>query len=102
MPEMTLLEAAEILETKYHINGPVNVVTDELYARATACDYLRKIASREYAPVVHAHWVFGSTRGHSWMKCSKCLVSQSGQTATFTYFPSCGALMGKDDSHEAD
>ena len=40
-----------------------------------------------------AHWVFGSTMGHSWMKCSRCLVSQDGQTAVFGYCPNCGARM---------
>ena len=40
-----------------------------------------------------AKWEFGETMGHSWMKCSRCLVSQSGQTACYTYCPSCGAKM---------
>lgn len=44
-------------------------------------------------PVRHGHWVFGNTLGHSWMKCSECLVSQNGQTATYTYCPNCGARM---------
>ena len=38
-------------------------------------------------------WIFGSTLGHSWMKCSECCVSQDGQTACFTYCPHCGAKM---------
>jgi len=46
-----------------------------------------------YEPVKHGHWIFGETMGHSWMKCSECCVSQSGQTATFTYCPNCGARM---------
>jgi len=44
-------------------------------------------------PVKHGHWIFGQTMGHSWMKCSECCVSQSGQTATFTYCSNCGAKM---------
>lgn len=40
-----------------------------------------------------AHWVFGNTMGHSWMKCSECCVSQSGQTGCWTYCPNCGAEM---------
>ena len=44
-------------------------------------------------PQKHAHWVFGNTLGHSWMKCSECLVSQDGQTSTWTYCPNCGAVM---------
>lgn len=38
-------------------------------------------------------WIFGSTLGHSWMKCSECCVSQDGQTACFTYCPNCGSKM---------
>lgn len=45
-----------------------------------------------------AHWVFGSTMGHSWMKCSRCLVSQDGQTAVFGYCPNCGARMVNADA----
>ena len=52
-------------------------------------------------PVKHGHWIFGETMGHSWMKCSECCVSQSGQTATFTYCPNCGAKM-QGDSNEQD
>ena len=44
-------------------------------------------------PIKHGRWIFGETKGHSWMKCSECCVSQSGQTATFTYCPNCGADM---------
>lgn len=102
MSNLTPLEAAESLERKAELfPGMADLL---LYAAS----YLRKIAEGEYKQVVHAHWIFGSTQGHSWMKCSNCLVSQSGQTATFTYCPSCGALMnesrdgnshdGKDDS----
>ena len=47
-----------------------------------------------------AHWVFGSTMGHSWMKCSNCLVTQQGQTATFSYCPNCGAEMNEDATYE--
>ena len=38
-------------------------------------------------------WIFGSTMGHSWMKCSECCKSQDGQTLCFTYCPNCGAKM---------
>ncbi len=66
-----------------------------------AAEFIRRVASGELAEVVPAHWVFGHTQGHLWMKCSHCLKSQSGHTATFDYCPNCGALMdGKDDSHE--
>lgn len=38
--------------------------------------------------------------GHSWMKCSHCLVAQQGQTATFSYCPNCGAEMSEDATYE--
>lgn len=46
-------------------------------------------------PVKTAHWVFGETMGHSWMKCSNCCVSQSGQTACWSFCPNCGANMSE-------
>ena len=53
-------------------------------------------------PVRHGRWIWGDTMGHSWMKCSECLVSQSGQTLCFTYCPNCGANMdeGAGEKHE--
>lgn len=44
-------------------------------------------------------WIFGHTLGHSWMKCSECLVSQDGQTACFNYCPNCGAKMEEDNTN---
>lgn len=41
-------------------------------------------------------WIFGSTLGHGWMKCSNCCVSQSGQTSCWSYCPNCGAEMRGD------
>ena len=41
----------------------------------------------------HGRWIFGTTMGHSWMKCSECCKCQSGQTACFTYCPNCGVRM---------
>ena len=43
--------------------------------------------------VRHGRWIFGNSNTSSWMKCSICCKSQSGQTATFSYCPNCGALM---------
>lgn len=51
-------------------------------------------------PVRHGKWIFGTTLGHSWMKCSECCVSQNGQTATFTYCPNCGAKMDAEREEE--
>ena len=49
-----------------------------------------------------AHWVFGSHNGHDWMKCSECLVSQSGWTGVFTYCPNCGAYMNGEVVHDGE
>ena len=54
---------------------------------------LDRVPTVEAEPVKYGSWIFGETKGHSWMKCSECCVSQSGQTATFTYCPNCGAKM---------
>ncbi len=47
-----------------------------------------------------AHWVLGTVNGHCYMKCSSCLKSQDGQTATFNYCPNCGAGMSEDATYE--
>lgn len=52
-----------------------------------------ELPAADVEPVRHGRWIFGHTLGHSWMKCSECLVSQSGQTACFSYCPNCGARM---------
>ncbi len=105
MNEMTAEEVADILEQKYNIQGPAKIVIDELNARAVAVNYLRKIASGEYAPVVHAHWKHYSDIFPP--ECSNCnwdTEDDEYRNDVMTpYCPSCGALMdGKDDSHEAD
>ena len=51
-------------------------------------------------PVRHGKWIFGSTLGHSWMKCSECCVSQDGQTLCFSYCPNCGAKMDEERKEE--
>ena len=54
----------------------------------------------EFAKVRHGRWIFGSTLGHSWMKCSECCKSQDGQTLCFTYCPNCGAKMDAESKEE--
>ena len=51
-------------------------------------------------PARHGKWIFGSTLGHSWMKCSECCVSQDGQTLCFSYCPNCGAKMDAEREEE--
>ncbi len=57
-------------------------------------------ATVEAVPVRHGKWIFGSTLGHSWMKCSECCVSQDGQTLCFSYCPNCGAKMDAERKEE--
>lgn len=78
---------------------------------STPCeDYLMQESLeiiREQVSLIHflkhqrqkGHWVFGSSNGHSWMKCSQCLVSQDGQTACFSFCPNCGASMEEEPEH---
>ena len=67
------------------VRKPFEVPTDDTHGKRP-----------DYCPLKErktAHWVFGNTMGHSWMKCSECCVSQSGQTGCWTYCPNCGAEM---------
>lgn len=115
MPEITPLEAAEKLEYVYMscsekysrraLDAPRN--TDfEYYLQAVRCavTYLRKIASGEYAPVVHGRWITHFEPDIDWIKyrqeCSACHKSINCVSKPF-YCENCGAVMdGKDDSHE--
>ena len=56
-------------------------------------EWLEELPVANVRENVPAHWIFGETMGHPWMKCSSCCVSQEGQTLTFTYCPNCGAYM---------
>lgn len=73
--------------------------TEYIYQRRDLEDLLDYI---DDAPTIKkkAHWVFGVTHGHCWMKCSDCLKAQQGQTATFSYCPNCGAEMSEDATYE--
>ena len=72
---------------------PISIVGEELLELYDERREILKANKRAY-------WVFGSTMGHSWMKCSHCLVAQQGQTATFSYCPNCGAEMNEDATYE--
>lgn len=116
MPDLTPLEATEKLEEVYKSCSEKysRRVSDnpefEKYLSAVriATSYLRQIAAGEYAPVVHAYWIHkdcngAPTENHEavvYAECSNCgheICNIDQETATC---PSCGALMGKDDSHE--
>lgn len=61
----------------------------DTYDKACIIGALEEVPSAQRT----GRWIFGHTLGHSWMKCSECLVSQDGQTACFSYCPNCGAEM---------
>lgn len=92
MPEMTPLEAAERLERKAELfPGMADLL---LYAAS----YLHKIASGEYAPVIHGRWIKRDIFSEDPLECSNC--GNSVSVYGYSHCPSCGALMdGKDDSH---
>jgi hypothetical protein len=58
-----------------------------------AVDDLQYFPTIEAEPVRHGRWIFGHSRTSSWMVCSICRKSQSGQTACFSFCPNCGARM---------
>ena len=60
---------------------------------ALAIEAVNRQPTIEAEPVKSGRWIFGSSNTSSWMKCSVCCKSQSGQTATFSYCPNCGAKM---------
>lgn len=70
-------------------NAPT--VEQECYITGAQWDEFMKEHKRP-----HGEWLFGSTLGHGWMKCSNCCVSQSGQTSCWSYCPNCGADMRKE------
>lgn len=74
---------------------PISIVGEELVDLYEERNKILKAMRNE-----KAHWIFGSTMGHSWMKCNQCLVSQQGQTATFNFCPNCGAKMNEDVEYE--
>jgi hypothetical protein len=82
-------------------NCPLDAYKCQYYNEHTLMEFCERIEDAptvDAEPVKHGHWIFGHTLGHSWMKCSECLVSQAGQTACFSYCPSCGAKMDVSDT----
>lgn len=100
MPEMTPIQAAESMKTlESYI--PENSEPWAQETLKTAASYLRKIAAGEYKPVVHGNWKRQYKSGvivSSGFVCSACDCFGSERETDFC--PRCGALMGKDDSHE--
>ena len=126
MPDLTPLEAAEIMEesarqAKCMIDAPTiffstasqSAGVDRLkkceMAYSLAASLLRAIAAGEYEPVMHAKWKLVSDGTQcNLVKCTHCgrsiavarNVPLDEWRAAKPYCDQCGALMGKDDSHE--
>lgn len=91
MPE--LIDRHDLLKKVYEHPHERERMTDGEWCRK--CIY--EAPKVEAEPVRCGRWIFGNTNTSSWMKCSECLKSQSGQTATFSYCPNCGARMDAAD-----
>lgn len=112
MPDLTPLEAAERIEEHNSIHYAKEGERAHFITQALtmAASYLRKIASGEYAPVVHAHWInyYEPLCSNPHANCSRCGHLQTfdeheGKAYAPKYCENCAALMiGKDDSHEID
>jgi len=75
--------------------APIQSLIDHIKTAIDVDDWAKEMAEellKEQKPKT-GHWVFGNSYGHAWMKCSNCCVSQSGQTACWSYCPNCGARM---------
>lgn len=102
-PDLTPLEAAEILEDIAAVSdlkavdgtrsGLVNLPKNDASSLRVIASYLRKIAAGEYKQVVHGHGIFvNNGKVERW--CSRCnhIIPKYA-----VWCPFCGALMGKDD-----
>lgn len=103
MPEMTPLELAKKLEEWAQVSKDFDDYEGYVCSTAAA-SLLRKIASGEYAPVVHAHW---KNSGYIDCCCSNCKDTPDHESGSavpeYDICPYCGALMDrKDDSNEVD
>lgn len=97
MPEVRLIDAnalIKVLSEQTFCCAENTAVKKSVEAALKYCnDIIEAAPTIEAEPVKHGRWIFGSSNTSSWMKCSECLKSQSGQTATFSYCPNCGAKM---------
>ena len=104
MPEMTPLEAAEIILNPYG-----HGTSERNKAECMAASYLRATAAGKYKQVVYARWKLVSEGARcNLVKCTHCgrsiavtkNVPLDKWRAAKPYCDQCGALMGKDDGHE--
>lgn len=109
MLEMTPFEAAKNLAfiVDAQMIKRTGSEVDELYRSVEiAASLLRKIASGEYAPVVHGRWVKQNCQvGEVEYVCSLCRGDAPAEYGQYTWIqsehcPSCGALM--DESRDGN
>ena len=96
MPELIdkkRTEAKVFLIARLFIDRPDREVELVKAVIHRCCEEIDKQPTIEAEPVRHGRWIFGSSKTSCWMTCSICCKSQSGQTATFSYCPNCGARM---------
>lgn len=91
--EMNHAEVVEVLENMSSYSQ-----TKVYEARCAALSVVRKVANGKLNPLVHAKWEYlGYIGDHEKWGCKNCHTMSDKES---NYCPSCGALMGKDDSHE--
>lgn len=110
MPDLTPLEAAEKLEWMAKITEVDAFICnrDDIPLLKQSASYLRRVASGEYAPVIHGRWIHKDCNGiptenheaAAYAECSNCGHTVNNVDQEAERCPYCGALMdGKDDSH---
>lgn len=98
--EMTAEEAAKLLENMAKDREWLAIDSIKCRVLRYAASALRRVASGELAPVVHAHW----KKADGWpgpAECSNCGADapcdENGNERLTKRCPDCGALMGGKD-----
>lgn len=103
MPEMTPQNVAERLYKRASNPNVARLV----FIQDEELELLRRVASGELAPVIHAHWIVNTDDFTPKKRCSACgynkpiIAGENVGQEPDTHCPSCDALMdGKEDNHE--
>jgi len=98
MSDLTLKEAADFIDEELKFVGDM-LEPEAEQAYSIAVDCLRKAASGEYKPVVHAHWIKMDEDYSGIWKCSHCGLiwelsnDDTPQENEMFRCPKCGAVM---------
>ena len=99
--EMNHVDLADKLESTCWVTSEANI---QAINQAAADE--RRIANGELVEVVHAHWICKYEPNEDCMGGShyvkQCSACGENYEEEYDYCPSCGALMGEDDSHETN